>query len=99
VRSGSEPKDEEVADSASAAFLLYVLVSSGIAAPLVPREDAFAVHVLKRAMEAGDLGAQLALAERLFEGRDVERDCSEGMRQASCGLSENTMPIMWWRHC
>lgn len=75
-----EPSDGALMRSGNAAFLLASLASSGFADPLVPRDDAFAVHALRQAMAALDLGAELALADRYFEGRGVEQNCSEGMR-------------------
>ena len=63
-----------------AAFLLASLASNGFAAPLVPRDDAFAVHALQQAMRASDLGAQMALSDRYLHGRGVAQNCTEGMR-------------------
>lgn len=80
VHSGAEATDEDFLNSGAAAFVLSVLASSGLAAPVVPADEAFAVYALQRALEAGDRGAYLAMANRLFEGRGVEQDCGEGMR-------------------
>lgn len=66
--------------SGMAAFLLASLASNGFASPLVPRDDAFAVHALQQAMSAPDLGAQMALADRYLHGRGVVQNCTEGMR-------------------
>ncbi|BDA45006.1 Protein sel-1 homolog 1 [Coccomyxa sp. Obi] len=68
--------------SGMAAFLLASLASNGFASPLVPRDDAFAVHALRQAMSASDLGAQMALSDRYLHGRGVVQNCTEGMRLA-----------------
>ncbi len=79
VRAGGaqEPSDDALMRSGNAAFLLASLASTGFADPLVPRDDTFAVHALSQAMAALDLGAELALADRYFEGRGVEQNCSK----------------------
>ena len=67
--------------SGMAAFLLASLAATGLAAPLVPRDDAFGVHALERAVAASaDLAARLALADRLLEGRGVPLNCTAGFQ-------------------
>lgn len=65
-----------------AAFTMAVLYSSGLAAPVIPRNDTAALHFLTLAAAAGDLGAQAALADRAFTGRGVSWSCMEGTRRA-----------------
>lgn len=76
----NDTSEDVLLRSGMAAFLLAALASSGVASPLVHRDNAFAVHALRQAMEATDLGAQMALADRYFHGRGVAQNCTEGMR-------------------
>jgi hypothetical protein len=63
-----------------AAFSLAALAASGLAAPQLPRDDAFALYVLRRALEASsDLAARMAMADRLLQGRGLERACPAGL--------------------
>ena len=63
-----------------AAHTLASLAASGLAAPLLPRDDAFAVYALGRAVEAtDDLGARMAMADRLLQGRGVAQSCPAGV--------------------
>jgi TPR repeat protein len=80
VGGAEDASDDALLRSGMAAFQLASLASNGFATPLVPRDDAFAVHVLRQAMSAGDLGAEMALADRYFYGRGVTQNCTEGMR-------------------
>ena len=62
-----------------AAFSVAALAASGLAAPQLPRDDAFALYALERAVEASDdLAARMAMADRLLQGRGVEPACPAG---------------------
>ena len=79
--SGDGGGQADMVFSGMAAFLLASLAATGLAAPLVPRNDSFAVHALERAVLASnDLAARLALADRLLEGRGTPLNCTAGFQ-------------------
>ncbi|CAL5229959.1 g13388 [Coccomyxa viridis] len=70
-------------NSGACATLLAGLAASGIAQQYgIPHDDALAVHALQLAQETGDHSADVAMADRLIEGRGMPQDCPAGMRLA-----------------
>ena len=70
---------EDLALHGLVAHTLASLAASGLAAPLLPRDDAFAAYALERAVEAtNDLGARMAMADRLLQGRGAKQSCPAG---------------------
>lgn len=80
------PEAADLTIHGMAAFSLAALAASGLAAPHLPRDDAFALYALERAVEASsDLAARMAMADRLVMGRGVEQACPAGFQCARQG--------------
>eukprot|EP00897_Mesotaenium_endlicherianum_P011062 jgi/Mesen1/9985/ME000072S09396 len=70
---------EEEKRAGAAQFLLGVLSATGVLPHHAPLNDSLAVEQLTRAAHAGSLHAWLALANRYYQGRGVQKSCMGAM--------------------
>lgn len=62
------------------AYMLAVLLATGIGQPWLQANNTAAVQLEHLAARAGSQSAHLALMDRYFKGRGVPQSCSEAFR-------------------
>ena len=78
-QAGAPMKQSEYGTAARSGFLLAALANTRLFPELLPSSSAQELQWLQVAAQAGNVDAQLALADRFMTGRGVEPDCEHGM--------------------